>query len=122
MILRKIIAYTILPLIMLFIGVIGIVNPEKVNKSRWISKPFEFKTLNKNENTIRTATIVNCICLLIEGIIYSIISIMVWFNKIEITSFENFLLIIITVILPLPFIFIVHFIRFDKNGNLRRNK
>lgn len=122
MILRKIIAYTILPLIMLFIWVIGIVNPEKVNKSRWISKPFEFKTLNKNENTIRTATIVNCICLLIEGIIYSIISIMVWLNKIEITSFETFLLIIITVILPLPFIFIVHFIRFDKNGNLRRNK
>ena len=122
MILRKIIAYTILPLIMLFIGVIGIVYPEKVNKSRWISKPFNFKTLNKNENTVRIATIVNCICLLIEGIIYSIISIMVWFNKIEITSFENFLLIIITVILPLPFIFIVHFIRFDKNGNLRRNK
>lgn len=29
MILRKIIAYTILPLIMLFIGVIGIVYPEK---------------------------------------------------------------------------------------------
>lgn len=122
MILRKIIAYTILPLIMLFIGVIGIVNPEKVNKSRWISKPFSFKILNKNENTIRTATIVNCICLLIEGIIYSIISIMLWLNKIEITSFETFLLIIITVILPLPFIFIVHFIRFDKNGNLRRNK
>ena len=122
MIFKKIIAYTILPLIMLFIGVIGIVYPEKVNKSRWISKPFEFKTLNKNENTIRTATIVNCICLLIEGIIYSIISIMVWLNKIEITSFETFLLIIITVILPLPFIFIVHFIRFDKNGNLRRNK
>jgi hypothetical protein len=122
MILRKIIAYTILPLIMLFIGVIGIVNPEKVNKSRWISKPFSFKILNKNENTIRTATIVNCICLLIEGIIYSIISIMLWLNKIEITSFETFLLIIITVILQLPFIFIVHFIRFDKNGNLRRNK
>lgn len=122
MILRKVIAYMILPLIMLFIGVIGIVNPEKVNKSRWLSKPFEFKTLNKNENTIRTATIVNCICLLIEGSIYSIISIMVWLNKIEITSFENFLLIIITVILQLPFIFIVHFIRFDKNGNLRRNK
>ena len=122
MILRKVIAYTILPVIMLFIGVIGIVNPEKVNKSRWISKPFEFKTLNKNENTIRTATIVNCICLLIEGIIYSIISIMVWLNKIEITSFETFLFIIITVILTLPFIFIVHFIRFDKNGNLRRNK
>ena len=122
MILRKIIAYTILPLIMLFIGVIGIVNPGKVNKSRWISKPFEFKKLNKNENTIRTATIVNCICLLIEGIIYSIISIMVWLNKIKITSFENFLLIIITVILQFPFIFIVHFIRFDKNGNLRRNK
>lgn len=122
MILRKIIAYTILPLIMLFIGVIGIVNPEKVNKSRWISKPFSFKILEKNENTIRTATIVNCICLLIEGIIYSIISIMVWLNKIEITSFETFLLIIITVILPLPFIFIVHFIRFGKNGNLRRNK
>lgn len=122
MILRKIIAYTILPLIMLFIGVIGIVNPEKVNKSRWISKPFSFKILNKNENTIRTATIVNCICLLIEGIIYSIISIMLWLNKIEITSFETFLFFIITVILPLPFIFIVHFIRFDKNGNLRRNK
>ncbi|MBS5852024.1 MAG: hypothetical protein KIC61_00235 [Staphylococcus sp.] len=33
MILRKIIAYTILPLIMLFIGVLGIVYPEKVNKS-----------------------------------------------------------------------------------------
>ena len=31
MILRKIIAYTILPLIMLFIGIIGIVYPEKVN-------------------------------------------------------------------------------------------
>lgn len=88
MILRKIIAYTILPLIMLFIGVIGIVNPEKVNKSRWISKPFEFKILNKN----------------------------------EITSFETFLLIISIVILQLPFIFIVHFIRFDKNGNLRKNK
>ena len=122
MILRKIIAYTILPLIMLFIGVNGIVYPEKVNKSKWISKPFEFKTLNKNENTIRTATIVNCICLLIEGIIYSIISIMVWLNKIEITSPETFLLIIITVILPLPFIFIVHFVKYDKNGNLRRNK
>ena len=122
MILRKIIAYTILPLIMLFIGVIGIVYPEKVNKSEWISKPFEFKTLNKNENTIRTATIVNCICLLIEGIIYSIISIMVWLNKIEITSLETFLLIIIAVILPLPFIFIVHFVKYDKNGNLRRNK
>ena len=50
MILRKIIAYTILPLIMLFIGVLGIVYPEKVNKSRWISKPFEFKTLNKNDS------------------------------------------------------------------------
>lgn len=122
MILRKIIEYTILPLIMLFIGVIGIVYPEKVNKSKWISKPFEFKTLNKNENTIRTATIVNCICLLIEGIIYSIISIMVWLNKIEITSLETFLLIIIAVILPLPFIFIVHFVKYDKNGNLRRNK
>ena len=122
MILRKIIAYTILPLIMLFIGVLGIVYPEKVNKSKWISKPFEFKTLNKNENTIRTATIVNCICLLIEGIIYSIISIMVWLNKIEITSLETFLLIIIAVILPLPFIFIVHFVKYDKNGNLRRNK
>ena len=122
MILRKIIAYTILPLIMLFIGVIGIVYPEKVNKSRWISKPFNFKTLNKNENTVRIATIVNCICLLIEGIIYSIISIMVWLNKIEITSFETFLLIISIVILQLPFIFIVHLIMFDKNGNLRRNK
>ena len=120
MILRKIIAYTILPLIMLFIGVIGIVNPEKVNKSRWISKPFEFKTLNKNENTIRTATIVNCICLLIGGIIYSIISIMVWLNKIEITSFETFLLIISIVILPLPFMFIVHVVKFDRNGNLRK--
>ena len=76
----------------------------------------------KNENTVKTATIVNCICLLVEGIIYSIISIMVWLNKIEITSFETFLLIISIVILPLPFIFIVHFIRFDKNGNLRRNK
>ncbi len=122
MILRKIIAYTILPLIMLFIGVIGIIYPEKVNKSKWISKPFEFKILNKNENTVRTATIVNCICLLVEGIIYSIISIMVRLNKIEITSFETFLLIISIVILPLPFIFIVHFIRFDKNGNLRKNK
>ena len=122
MILRKILPYTILPLIMLFIGVIGIVYPEKVNKSKWISKPFEFKTLNKNENTIRTATIVNCIGVLIEGIIYSIISIMVWLNKIEITSFETFLLIISIVILPLPFMYIVHFLRFDKNGNLRRNK
>lgn len=122
MILRKIIAYTILPLIMLFIGVIGIVYPEKVNKSKWISKPFEFKTLNKNEKTMRTATIVNCICLLIEGIIYSIISIMVWLDKIKLTSLETFLLIISIVILTLPFIFIVHFIRFDKNGNLRRNK
>ncbi len=122
MILRKIIVYTILPLIMLFIGVIGIVYPEKVNESKWISKPFEFKTLNKNENTIRTATIVNCICLLIEGIIYSIISIMVWLDKIKLTSLETFLLIISLVILTLPFIFIVHFIRFDKNGNLRRNK
>ena len=122
MILRKIIAHTILPLIMLFIGVIGIVYPEKVNKSKWISKPFEFKTLNKNENTIRTATIVNCICLLIEGIIYSIISIMVWLDKIKLTSLETFLFIIFTAILTLPFIFIVHFIRFDKNGNLRRNK
>ena len=120
MILRKIIAYTILPLIMLFIGVIGIVNPEKVNKSKWISKPFEFKTLNKNENTIRTATIVNCICLLIGGIIYSIISIMVWLNKIEITSFETFLLIISIVIFPLPFMFIVHAVKFDRNGNLRK--
>ncbi len=122
MVLRKIIAYTILPLIMIFIGVIGIVYPEKVNKSRWISKPFEFKTLNKNENTVRTATIVNCICLLVEGIIYSIISIMVWFDKIKLTSFETCLMIIITVILPLPFMFIVHFIKFDRNGNLRRNK
>ena len=122
MILKKIIAYTILPLIMLFIGVIGIVYPEKVNKSRWISKPFEFKILNKNENTIRTATIANCICLLIEGIIYSIISIMVWLDKIKLTSLETFLFIIFTAILTLPFIFIVHFIRFDKNGNLRRNK
>ena len=122
MILRKIIAYTILPLIMLFIGVLGIVYPEKVNKSKWTSKPFSFKILNKNENTVRIATIVNCICLLIECIIYSIISIMVWLNKIEITSFETLLLIISIVILPLPFIFIVHFIRFDKNGNLRRNK
>ena len=122
MILRKIIAYTILPLIMLFIGVIGIVYPKKVNKLKWISKPIEFKILNKNEITIRTATIVNCICLLIEGIIYSIISIMVWLDKIKLTSLETFLLIISIVILPLPFIFIVHFIRFDKNGNLRRNK
>ena len=122
MILRKILPYTILPLIMLFIGVIGIVYPEKVNKSKWISKPFEFKTLNKNENTIRTATIVNCIGVLIEGIIYSIISIMVWINKIEITPFETFLLIISIVILPLPFMYIVHFLRFDKNGNLRRYK
>ena len=122
MILRKIMAYTILPLIMLFIGVIGIIYPEKVNKSKWISKPFEFKILNKNENTVRTATIVNCICLLVEGIIYSIISIMVWLNKIEITSIETFLLVISIVILSLPFIFIVHLIRFDKNGNLRKNK
>ena len=122
MIFKKIIAYTILPLIMLFIGVIGIVYPEKVNKSRWISKPFEFKTLNKNENTIRTATIVNCICLLIEGIIYSIISIMVWLDKIKLTSLETFLFIIFTAILTLPFIFIVHFVKYDKNGNLRRNK
>lgn len=122
MILRKIIAHTILPLIMLFIGVLGIVYPEKVNKSRWISKPFEFKTLNKNENTIRTATIVNCICLLIEGIIYSIISIMVWLDKIKLTSLETFLFIIFTAILTLPFIFIVHFVKYDKNGNLRRNK
>lgn len=120
MILRKIIAYMILPLIMLFIGVIGIVYPEKVNKSRWTSKPFNFKTLNKNENTVRIATIVNCICLLIEGIIYSIISIMVWLNKIEITSFETFLLIISIVILPLPFMFIVHVVKFDRNGNLRK--
>ena len=122
MILRKIIAHTILPLIMLFIGVLGIVYPEKVNKSKWISKPFEFKTLNKNENTIRTATIVNCICLLIEGIIYSIISIMVWLDKIKLTSLETFLFIIFTAILTLPFIFIVHFVKYDKNGNLRRNK
>ena len=122
MILRKIIAYTILPLIMLFIGVLGIVYPEKVNKSKWTSKPFEFKILNKNENTVKTATIVNCICLLVEGIIYSIISIMVWLNKIEITSFETFLLIISIVILPLPFMLIVHLIKFDKNGNLRKNK
>lgn len=47
MILRKIIAYTIFPLIMLFIGVIGIINPEKVNKSRWISKQFSFKIFEK---------------------------------------------------------------------------
>lgn len=120
MILRKIIAYTILPLIMLFTGVIGIVYPEKVNKSRWTSKPFHLKTLNKNENTVRIATIVNCICLLIEGIIYSIISIMVWLNKIEITSFETFLLVICTVIIPLPFMFIVHVVKFDRNGNLRK--
>lgn len=120
MILRKIIAYMILPIIMLLIGIIGIIYPEKVNKSRWISKPFDFKSLNKNENTVRTATIVNCICLLVEGIIYSIISIMVWLDKIELTSFETFLLIISALIIPLPFIFIVHFIKFDKAGNLRR--
>lgn len=47
---------------------------------------------------------------------------MVWFDKIKLTSLETFLLIISIVILTLPFIFIVHFIRFDKNGNLRRNK
>lgn len=122
MIVRKIIAYMILPIIMLSIGIVGIIFPEKVNKSKWTSKPFEFKTLNKNENTVRTATIVNCICLLVEGIIYSIISIMVWLDKIELTLFETFLLIIIIVILPLPFMFIVHFIKFDKNGNLRSNK
>lgn len=122
MILRNIIAHIILPIIMLSIGIVGIIFPEKVNKSKWISKPFEFKTLNKNENTIRAATIVNCVCLLVEGILYSIISIMVLLDKIELTSFETFLMIISTLILPMPFIFIVHFIKFDKNGNLRRNK
>ncbi|MBQ8293477.1 MAG: hypothetical protein IJX78_06755 [Bacilli bacterium] len=120
MIFRKIIAHMILPIIMLSIGIVGIIFPEKVNKSKWISKPFNFKALNKNENTVRTATIVNCICLLVEGILYSILSIMVWLDKIKITSFENFLMIITTVILPLPFIFIIHFIRFDKNGDFRK--
>ena len=120
MILRNIIVHIILPIIMVFIGFLGVISPETVNKSKWISKPFEFKILNKNEKTIKTATITNCICLLIEGIIYSIISIMVWLNKIEITSFETFLLVICTVIIPLPFMFIVHVVKFDRNGNLRK--
>ena len=120
MVLRNIIVHIILPIIMLFIGFLGVISPETVNKSKWISKPFEFKILNKNEKTIKTATITNCICLLVEGIMFSILSIMVLGKKINFSSFETFLLVICTVIIPLPFIFIVHVVKFDRNGNLRK--
>ena len=102
MILRNIIVHIILPIIMLFIGFLGVIS------------------LNKNEKTIKTATITNCICLLVEGIIFSILSIMVLGKKINFSSFETFLLVICTVIIPLPFIFIVHVVKFDRNGNLRK--
>lgn len=122
MVLRNIVVYVVLPLIMLFVSILGIFFPDKIQEARWVSKPFHFKILEKNENTIRSATICNCICLLIEGILYSILSIMALSGKLNLTSLETFLIIIGLVIISLPIIFIVHFIRFDKDGNLRRNK
>lgn len=122
MILRIIVAHIILPIIMLVVSISGIINPMKVYKSKIVAKSFRFKRLEKNENTITNAIFTNCICLLVEGLLYSILSIMVLCGKIEISSFQTFLLIIIMVVIELPVIFIAHFIKFDKFGEVRGKK
>lgn len=123
MILRKLIINIIFPLIMISLGILGIISPEKIDKRKWTTLPFELKRLNKNENTIRTAVIINSICFLVEGIFYSFFSIMVLCDKIKISELENFLIILFMfIIIPFPLMYIVNIVKFDKNGNLRRNK
>ena len=123
MILRKLIFNIIFPLIMLSLGVLGIISPEKIDKHKWTTLPFELKRLNKNENTVRTAVIVNAICFLVEGIFYSFFSIIVLCDKIKISGLENFLIILfMLIIIPFPLMYFVNIVKFDKNGNLRRNK
>lgn len=121
MILRKLILNIFFPLIMLSLGVLGIISPEKIDKHKWTTLPFEFKRLNKNENTVRTAVIVNGICFLVEGIFYSFFSIMVLCDKIKISGLENFFIILfMLIIIPFPLMYIVNIVKFDKNGNSRR--
>ena len=121
MILRKLISNIIFPLIMLSLGVLGIISPDKIDKHKWTTMPFELKRLNKNENTVRTAVIVNAICFLVEGIFYSFFSIMVLCENIKISGLEIFLIILfMLIIIPFPFMYIVNIIKFDKNGNSRR--
>lgn len=116
-------AHIFLPAIMLLIGVLGLFFPEKVNKSRWTYKPFNYKMLNKNENTIKTATRVNCICLLVEESLLGILSIILTYHKIVFTGLEAMLLVVIMLlIIPNLFMVIIHIIKFDRDGNLRRNK
>ncbi len=112
-----------LPIIMLFIGVFGTIFPEKVNKSKWTYKPFNFEMLNKNENTIRTANRVNCICLLVEGALLGVLTIILTYYKIVFSGLEIMLLVIIMLlIIPNLFMIIIHIIKFDREGNFRRNK
>ena len=121
MILRKLILYIIFPLITLSLGVLGIISPEKIDKHKWTTLPFELKRLNKNENTVRTSVIVSAICFLVEGIFYSFFSIMVLCDKIKISGLENFLIILfMLIIIPFPIMYIVNIVKFDKNGNSRR--
>lgn len=122
MMLRQIIVHIIFPMIMLIIGVLGILSPSKIDKSRYIIKSYNSKILEKNERTHMSAVRCNCICLLLESIFCAVLSFKVFTDKVLLTSFETFMLVIIMVILPLPIMYLVHFIRFDKNGNLRREK
>ena len=121
MILRNILVHLILPLIILSLGILGIISPEKIDKHKWTTLPYNFERLNKNKNTVRTAILVSGICFLVEGVFYSVFSIMVLYGKIKITGFEEFLIILVMfIIIPFLLMYIVNIIKFDKNGEKRR--
>lgn len=111
-----IIKHVILPIILLCISILGIVYPYKTSPTFGI---FDFKLFRKNHNTFITSRRTYGICLLIEAILYSALSILVITKIVAISNVEIMMICLIMLFIPILIQFIVHFIKFDRDGNLR---
>lgn len=103
---------------MIAVSIYGIKEPLKSQGTLKL----DIKLFKKNEQVLISSRRTYGIFLLIGEIFYSFLSLMILLNKIEISPFENIILVLLIVFAPIPFMFIIHFIKFDKNGNLRKEK
>ncbi len=114
----SILLHIIFPIIIIGVSIYAIIEPLKCTDAFKL----DIKMFKKNKATLISSRRSYAICLLIEGIAYSVLSIRILLKQVTLSSIERCLIILLIALIPLPLIFIIHFIKFDKEGNLRRTE
>ena len=94
--------HVILPIIFISLSIYGFLNPLKARGT--------FRIRFKNEKERILFNRIYGVFMFIGSILYSILSIRVLLNQVEVTSFESFLIIILMALGPIPFTFLIYLI------------